>query len=71
MIGRTVCRAEFTDPAGAPMQMRVVACPDGLAFLIERGSDVAAVTCDPATVQQVRQAVTEWLIDAAPEVRAA
>ena len=64
--GRTLFRARADEAAGT-VTLHLTATPDGLVIaLAATGREPCWVVLDRSAAQQVRHALTEWLVDASP-----
>jgi hypothetical protein len=63
--GRTLFQADDVTAAGDLVDVTIKATPVGLVVVV---GDVSLVRLDRVAAQQLRHAVTEWLVDAAPGV---
>lgn len=68
-IGRTLWSADADYPDGTPVRFRIVATPEGLAVVHDLpGGEYSGIELPRESVQELRHAITGWLVDAAPQV---
>lgn len=66
-VGRTLFRARGFDADGAEVAFVVKATPEGLSFIVVTPDrEQYGVALDKQAAQQVRHAITGWLVDASP-----